>query len=222
MRGGIRLVFVLLACVVSVASALEAKSMTVPRGTAPVLDGTLSEGEWGDALRIPLNDQAHFLLKHADGFLFLGIQATTMGTGSLLLVVGEEVHVLHASAALGTAIYAREGEVWDLRQDFVWQCRTLGFSNYAQNERARFLGQNGWLGTIGYLGAPTQSEYQIAWGDEPLILLFLFLEGTDPLQLLSWPLTPEAASPYLTLITGPMPTEIRCSLSDWATLERGD
>jgi len=220
MRSIARLLPVLLACIGML--GLLASSTTVPRGTAPVLDGTLSADEWSDALAIDVTAQARIFLKHTDGHLFLGIQATTMGVGSPLVVVGEEIHVLHTSAALGTAIYAREGDVWKLRQDFTWQCRSTDFSTYAQNERARFLERNRWLGTIGYLGDPTQFEYQIACGEGPLTLLFLFAEFTDSLQLLSWPLAAEDAAQYTELVTGTAPTELCFQVGDWATLERGE
>jgi hypothetical protein len=219
MRSKSRLVLTALLCLFF-ASSLVLAGTPVPKGAAPVLDGTLSEGDWDVAFSVQLNSQARLLLKHSDGFLFLGIQATTMGVGSPCIVRGEDILVLHASAALGTAIYHHDDSAWTLQQDFVWQCRTLGFSAYALDERARFLQENGWLGTIGYLGAPTQFEYQIAWGDQPLTFLFLFAEFTDKMWLLSWPISPADAAQYLTLITGPMPAEIHARLDVWATLER--
>ena len=212
---------VLLACLGAL--GLVAGSTTVTRGAAPVLDGTLSPGEWTDALAIDVTAQARIFLKHADGYLFLGIQATTMGVGSPVVVVGEEIHALHASAALGTAIYVREADVWVLRQDFSWQCRTTGFSAYALNERARFLERNGWLGTIGYLGEPTQFEYQIAWGSEPLTFLFLFADFTDTIHLLSWPIPPADAAQYEGVITSsPTPPTLQCTLKNWAVLRKGE
>jgi hypothetical protein len=215
---GLALIFLLFAVPTHAATLV-----TVPHGTAAVLDGTLAEGEWSDALQIRLNDQAHLMLKHADGFLFLGIQATTRGFASPLIVGGGEILVLHASAALGTAIYAREGDAWTLRQDYVYECRSTGFYPYALTQRARFLEQNGWLGTIVYLGDPTQFEYQILWGDGPLTFLFMFMEFTDPIQFLSWPLDPTASAPYSAMISAdPTPAEFHCTLDEWATLEKGD
>jgi hypothetical protein len=211
-----------LACVSALSFAVGAAPTTIPAGTTPVLDGTLSAEEWTDALLIPLTGQAHILLKHADGFLYIGIQATTMGVGSPLIVRGEEVLVLHSSAALGTAIYTRDGEAWNLTQDFTWQCRSVGFSTPALNQRARFLEQNGWLGTIGYLGDPNQFEYQIAWGDRPMTLLFLYADFTDTMHLLSWPIPPADAAQYATVITGPTPSQICFSLAGWATLVKGE
>ncbi|MBE0635850.1 hypothetical protein IH601_07635 [Candidatus Bipolaricaulota bacterium] len=126
--------------------------------------------------------------------------------------------MLHASAALGTAIYAQEEDTWTLSQAFTWQCRTLGFSEDAIAERNLFLETEGWLGTIGYLGTPTSFEYQILLDEEPLQMLFLFLETTTPLQIVSWPIDPESASPYTAIITGPIPGEASFNLSSWAVL----
>ena len=201
---------------------LQATTTTVPRGTAPVLDGVLSEGEWCDALTIQLNADERLLLKHADGYLYLGVQATVLALPTPLVVRGDEVRALHASAALGTAVYVRSGDVWNLRQGYVWQCRTLGFSEFAMAERAKFLEQQGWLGTIAYLGEPSQCEYQIAWGDEPLTFLFLLLVGPEPLRFVSWPIPTIAAAQYEDLVMGGTPAQITCSLGDWATLEKGE
>lgn len=220
MKSSICVAVFVVVCLVPTVCLAEGATL-VPSGSVPRLDGTLAEGEWDDALRIPLNDTAYILLKHSDGFLYLGIQATAMGVGSPLIVRDNEVLALHASAALGTAIYAREDSTWTLRQDFVWQCRSTGFSTNAQNERARFLEENRWLGTIGYLGEPTQCEYQIAWGSEPLAFLFLFADFTDTIHLLSWPIPPADAMEYASVITSsPTPPYIELTFEDWATLER--
>ncbi|MCK5585191.1 hypothetical protein KAJ02_03885, partial [Candidatus Bipolaricaulota bacterium] len=114
--------------------------------------------------------------------------------------------------------FAQEEGVWGLQQSFEWQCRTLGFSAYAIEERARFLEQDGWFGTIGYLGTPTEFEYKILLDEEPLRMLFLFLETTDPLQLLSWPVPVDVADAYLEIITGPIPNELSFDFDRWAVL----
>jgi len=190
----------------------------VPLGVEPVLDGTIVADEWADAMMVELSPESTLFLKHANGYLFLAFRATTMGVPSPLLVRGDEVRVLNASAALGTAIYAEEGGIWGLTQAFEWQCRRQGFSTSAVAERERFLAQEGWLGTIGYLGARTEFEYMILLDEEPVRLLVLFMEATDPLQLLSWTIPPDEASQYLEIVTGPIPDEATFDLARWAVL----
>ncbi len=222
MRHGVVVVLASLVCVALAALLLQATTTTVPQGTAPVLDGVLSEGEWCDALSIRLNADECLFVKHADGYLYLGIQATGLALPTPLLVRGDELRALHASAALATAIYVRDGNVWNLTQRYVWQCRTLGFSEFALTERARFLEQQGWVGTMAYLGTPSQCEVQIAWGDEPLTFLFLLLVGPEPLRFVSWPIPAAEAVQYEALVMGDTPAQIRCSPADWATLVKGE
>jgi hypothetical protein len=182
------------------------------------MDGTLSPGEWDDALLLSLSADFAVFVKHANGYLFLGIQATTQGVPSPMIVRGGEIYVLHASAALGTAIYAQQEDMWSMTQAFTWQCRTLGFSEAAIAERNQFLEAEGWLATIGSLGTPTMFEYQILLDEEPLQMLFLFLATTTPLQIVSWPESQEVTASYLDMITGPIPDRAIFDLNDWGIL----
>ena len=209
---------VILICFVAASSVQASDPLHVPLGSVPILDGTLAPDEWADASSIPLNPDSTLFLKHAEGFLYLAVRATTMGVPSPLIVRDGEVVVLHASAALGTAIYAQEDESWVLRQPFVWQCRSRSFSEAAKAERAQFLEAEGWLGTIGYLGTPTMFEYQIRLDEEPLRMLFLFMEATTPLQLLSWPLSAESVASYLDVVTGSIPETAGFDPDSWAIL----
>lgn len=217
MRTGCSLMILLLMLAIT-GQAQIADPVVIPEGSVPIIDGTLSSDEWADALSIPLNEDSTLFLKHAEGFLYLAVQATTMGVPSPLIVRNGEVCVLHASAALGTAIYAQEEEAWILTHGFTWQCRTGGFTAAAVAERDLFLKQEGWLGTIGHLGIPTEFEYMLLLGEEPLQMLFLFLETTNPFQVLSWPVSQDIASSYLEIITGPIPGEATFDLDTWAIL----
>ena len=194
----------------------EPMTYQVPLGAQPVLDGTIDSDEWADAAAFELGESSTLYLKRANGHVFLAIRATTMGIPSPLIVRGEDVFVLHASAALGTAIYSRQDGVWLQTQAFVWQCRELGFGPSAVAAREAFLEQEGWLGTVGRLGARTEFEYQILLDGESLRVLFLFMEASQ--RVLSWPATPEETMHDLPLITGPIPGEIAVDFGEWALL----
>ncbi len=212
-------------CVVSLAPS-EVLIHTVPSGSMPVLDGTLSAGEWDDALRIALDARTTLSLKHAEGALFLGLSARTTGVVSPCVVRGSDVWVLHASAALGTAIYGQDGETWRQSEGFSWDCRTTGFGEQALAEREAFLAREGWLGTIGYLGAPTHFEVRVELLDRDsmtILFLFLFLGSGFPRQVVTWPDLEEPGD-YAELITGPVPENVAFDVTTWARLafERGD
>ncbi|MBU0596452.1 hypothetical protein KJ567_07200 [Candidatus Bipolaricaulota bacterium] len=218
MRCGILFAFLLSFVIALPGFGQASDPVQVPCGTEPVLDGTIATDEWADAMTVELSPESMLFLKHSAGHLFLAIRAATMGVPSPLIVRGEEVHVLHASAALGTAIYAEQDGTWRLTQTFEWRCRTRGFAAAAIAERERFLAEEGWLGTIGYLGAPTEFEYMILLDEEPVRMLVLFMEATDPIQLLSWPIPADEAGDYLEIITGPVPDEVAFDLDQWAVL----
>jgi len=200
------------------ASSQGAIDVSVPLGQEPLLDGTISTEEWDDARAIELNDRSTLYLKHANDMLYIAVRATTMGIPSPLILREGDVHVLHASAALGSAVYHETDGVWGQAKDFEWHCRLRGFSEMAVAERAAFFAQEGWLGTIGYLGARTEFEYKIRLDGSSLRMLFLFMEATRPAQVLSWPAEPEEADHYLPLITGPIPLEISVDFGQWAVL----
>ena len=64
--------------------------LTVPRGQVPLIDGTIMEGEWDAAAEISLPDGSRLFFLHAEGSLFLGIQANTddMIVGNVFLDLG--------------------------------------------------------------------------------------------------------------------------------------
>jgi hypothetical protein len=199
--------------------ASDRTTLLVPEGTVPTLDGTLSDDEWADAQGISLDDGTTLFLKHADGALFLGLSTRAMGVVSPCIVRGDDVWVLHASAALGTAVYEERSGAWTRSQDFTWSCRRTGFDEAALREREAFLEQEGWLGTIGYLGIPTDFEYRIdLLGEDSLAILFLFLGSGHPRRVLSWPVDLSGTSEYTALVTGPLPETMPFDIGAWARL----
>jgi len=142
-------------------TAVEARILPVPRGTAPVIDGTLEETEWADALVTPVDDDFSLLWLHADGLLYVGIRHTVPGAVNLVVAQGERVKVLHSSAALGSAFYGRrEDGTWVMEHDFSWCCRAPG----EMDARSALLVEEGWTATIGWTGVAGEVEYQVEVG----------------------------------------------------------
>ena len=139
MRSATWIVVLICLSAMATSAAQATDPIIVPDGSVPTIDRTLSSDEWSDALSIPLNEDSTLFLKHSHGYMYLAVQATTMGVPSPLIVRDGEVYVLHASAALGTAIYTQEEAAWTLTQGFTWQCRTPGFTTPAVAERDHFL-----------------------------------------------------------------------------------
>ena len=90
--------------------------MNVPRGTAPDVNGKLSDGKLDEARVVPLSDGGQLYLMHTDGYLFLGIRGgEDEGIGSVCYYEDDEVSILHASAGYTIAHYRKGEEDWQLR-----------------------------------------------------------------------------------------------------------
>jgi uncharacterized protein YceK len=194
-------------------------SITVPVGNSPIIDGILSPGEWADATVETFADGSQLLLLQAGDFIYLGIKANESGTiaGNVFIQRGDEIAILHTSAALGTAVYKKGEDSWKQTQDFTWRCRNTGNSESAQAERAEFLKDEGWLAANGLMGTPNELEYQIKIPDQDFRLAMVYIKATYPYEKVPWPakLDDDCIQPA----SGGLPLVMQFSPAQWAKLE---
>lgn len=190
----------------------------VPRENPPILDGTLAPGEWDNARRETFADGSQLYLMRDERYLDLGIRANTPGmiVGNVFVNRGDEIAVLHASAALGTAVYERGGNNWQQTRGFSWCCRDTGDGEAAQAERAAFLAQEHWVAANSVMGTPEDLEYQVELTGDTLRLAVTFVRASDPNARIAWPagLRDDCIRPT----PGGFPTELDFSPEEWATL----
>jgi hypothetical protein len=193
--------------------------VSVPVGIAPSIDGTLSPGEWDDATVETFTDGSQLLLLQAGDFTYVGIKAivTEMIAGNIFINSGDEITILHSSAALGTAIYQSGMNGWHQTQDVTWRCRNAGSSQAAQAERIEFLQDEGWLAANGLMGTPNELEYQIKLPDQDFYLAVVYIKATYPYEKVSWPanLDDDCTQPS----SGRLPSVMQFSPVQWARLE---
>ncbi len=176
----------------------------------------MSADEWGDAKRELFSDGSELLLKHHDGYLYLGIRASKPGmiVGNIFVNHGDRVSILHSSAALGTAIYEKGADGYRQTQDFVWRCRNSGSSPSAQAERDAFLEQEGWVADNSYMGTPQELEYKIAMPNGSLRLAVTFTPASDVSARIYWPVS--LADDCTKSPQGEFPKNMQFSPSTWA------
>ncbi len=193
--------------------------ITVPLGVSPTIDGRMSPGEWDGARQETFSDGSELFLMYAEGYLYLGLRANPadMIAGNIFLERGDEVLILHASAALGTAIYAPGAQDWEQTQGFMWRCRATSDSPAAQAEREAFLQEEGWLANNSRMGTANELEYQIAIPEERLRLAVTFLRASDIEERIFWPVNLDDDCTRPT--PGGMPTQLSFTLDEWATIE---
>ena len=182
------LVIVILGAFVAHAARFDGEGeITVPQGRAVLIDGVIESEEWADAVLITIDSQADLYLKHADGFLLLGLVTQKPIVGNVLVQTGSEVRILHSSAALGTAVYHEDSDLWIRTKDFVWRCRSRMLTESALAQRDVFLQEEGWLASITYMGEYNHLEYQIADSDTIAKLALVLLTAAQPSDFLVWP-----------------------------------
>jgi len=190
----------------------------VPEGEIPKIDGVMSKTEWGDAWTGIFSDNSRIFLKINDGYLYLGIQAATkdMIVGNVFINHNDEIKILHSSAALGTAIYKKEGTSWKQDQPFSWRCRETGESESAIKEREDFLITDGWVAANARMGTPNELEYKILVTEETFRIAVNFIEGSKQESKNPWPIGLNDG--VITPTPGGYPLEMSFNLSIWGVL----
>jgi hypothetical protein len=154
-----------------------------------------------------------------DDYLYLAVRSVTpeMIGANVFVADGEQVRILHTSAALGTAVYQQKGSIWQQTQDFDWQIRSTSSSDTAQAERAAYLQENGWLAANSRMGTPNELEYQIKRTDTtPRIAVSLF-RSSAPNERVVWPTPLNDAT--IQANPGGLPPEMHFTPEQWATYE---
>src|SRR5262245_28376811 len=102
-------------------SAADRSPSLPASSTAPRLDGRIEPAEWRGARPLSLGSHGRALVLRRDMTLFVAIDGGAKGIASLLVLRGDRMYVLHASAALGTGIYRRDADgSWVREQDFTF------------------------------------------------------------------------------------------------------
>ncbi len=194
-------------------------STNTPQVNPPIIDGTLSPGEWDTAVIETITDNSELLLMQDDDYLYLGIRSVTpeMIGSNIFIEEGGLIRILHTSAALGTAVYQQGPNNWQRTQDFDWQCRNTGNSAAAQAERTVYLQENHWLAANSRMGAPNELEYQIERNDTaPRIAISVF-RSSSPNERAYWP--PALNDDTIQPNPGGLPENLDFSPEQWAILE---
>ena len=194
---------------------MSEKPLIVPQGQLSALDGIISPGEWDSAVINLFTDGSELLLMQDGEFLYVGIRAIETGTiaGNVFIQRGDDIQILHSSAALGTAIYRKGDENWQQIQDFVWRCRSTGNTETALSERDEFLAEESWLATNGLMGTPNELEYQIKIPDGDFRLVAVYIKASPPYEKVPWP--PDLTDDTIMPTSGGFPYTFKFSPEQW-------
>ena len=188
----------------------------------PTVDGSITSGEWDQAIVRKFKDGSELLILQLEKSLFLAIRASGSETitGNVYLAQDGKIEILHTSAALGTAIYEQQGDNWLLMQGFEWCCRGTMDSERARSERDQLHETTGWLGINSRLGEPNVLEYQIELHTTPIKMAVGFLSSSDVKNMLTWP--PELDDDAIRPMPNGPPDVVNFHPDTWAIVEIND
>ena len=191
---------------------------TLPVGNEATIDGVFSPGEWDPAYQTELVGGGDLLLMQKDGYLYLGVRAKPEPVTSICVDQGDQVSILHSSAALGTATYQHGDQSWEKIRDFEWCCRETSDSPQAQQSRAEQLQRDNWVANNGLTGAAEEVEFKILMPEGLLRLGVTSIGAPDYRDIAWWPQVLADDCRSLRMIQGETPDQAQFSLEKWMTL----
>ncbi len=201
----------------SILIAQSTGSGSLPPGVT--LDGRVDETEWKAASTQQLEGGGTVRLMFGDNLLYVGIRGPAAGTAHVCVGSGDEVRILHVSAAVGSALYRQAAGSWTLQSPFSWSLREPGLTGAPADARTAYLQKEGWVGTVSRMGRDTDRELVIDRSRfrSPLRLAVAYVATTSGgLGGVSrWPDLSDTCSDQKT-IAGHLPEKARFLVNDWA------
>lgn len=142
---------ILLCAAVSASIGGCAARNAAERSDAPpvVLDGDIGAAEWAGAERMRHPDGGELLVLRRAGNMSIAYRGERQKIATVCVASGSRVRVLHASAALGEALYERESDGgWRLTRTFDrWTRPTEGADALGADVLEAHVWKHGWAAT---------------------------------------------------------------------------
>lgn len=205
------------------ATPAESKPLLVPHGPPIELDGKLGETEWKGALRQELTGGGELLLRHDGKNVFLAVRSPKPGWTHVYLAFEDEVRVLHASAALGAAVYRKDDQdAWQPTQTFPtrddWKLRSAELTPAMAVAREAHLVEERWVASNTTMG-PRECEFIL---DRRLVspkTRLAVAYASDPAAPSYWPARLADDCRKRELVTGTTPAGLTFAPETWERLE---
>jgi hypothetical protein len=118
--------------------------------------------------------------------LRVAVKGPLAGLASLCVGDNSRVRILHASAAVGEAVYTRRGDRWALDSGFDWRLRDAASGRPAQSEIREFFDRTGWVANASRTGAGERA-FRIRMAEGIRFLGVTDLSTSEPMVLSRWP-----------------------------------
>lgn len=147
----------------------------------------------------------------------LHVTVTGPRAGLASLCVGDDrrVRILHASAAVGEALYERSGGTWTLKRGFDWKLRDSPQAGPPSAQASdEFFAAMGWTANPSREGAPRR-DFRIRLTGDVRFLGVAFLSTEDPLAVAHWPASMDDDCRSVKVAQGYLPETARFTPERW-------
>ncbi|MBL8517803.1 MAG: hypothetical protein JNM76_12640 [Betaproteobacteria bacterium] len=146
---------------VAAALAIIFPASAAAQAARPVIDGSIDREEWKGAQRHALIGGGELLILRQADELFVAVRGGARGLASLCIGNKDQVEVLHASAALGTAVYSRHDRSWLRGTAFDWKVRDrAALADQLAAERESYFAEHQWIANASSTESPDR-EFHI-------------------------------------------------------------
>lgn len=180
------------------------------------------DSEWARAVEAE-HGPIRLAFQESAGIVEVGLQTPPLFVASLCIERGDQIHMMHASSAVGHGTYVRRAGTWTLTEPFEWRLRGADGAPATANEQSRHFELYGWVANTVTTGMAGQTDFRISarflGGRVIRMALGLLLEG-DGSDVEGWPPAPgEDGCTDRSTIAGPLPDSADFHPSSWALLE---
>ncbi len=193
-------------------------------GQAPepiIPDGRFTESAWERA-EVVGNDAIELSIVRGPDWLGFGLRTNPLFVATLCVEQGDEVHVLHASAAVGRARYRHDDGMWRLLESFEWALRGTNDDPVEPDARSAYLAREGWVAHTVQTGRPGHTEFLLDTRrfDEPVRVSVSLMMAAEPHPVDGWPVEAGQGCAAHDTVAGPPLGEIVFATDRWIRVER--
>lgn len=140
------------------------------------------------------------------------------GLASLCVADDSRVRILHASAAVGEAIYERSAGAWQLKSKFDFKLRDSRRDGPPTDaDRSQYFGVMGWVANASSAGNPRR-EFRIR-STGMRFLGATFMTTDEPMAVSSWPSSMKDDCTSLRVAQGYLPERAQFQPDTWHRIE---
>ena len=162
----------------------------------------------------PLAGGGDVIVRAEPGALHVTVTGPRAGLASLCVADDTTVRILHASAAVGEALYERSDDTWVLKSKFDFKLRESRTGPPTEQERNEYFSAMGWVANASRTG-DVKREFRIRLSDAVRFLGVTFFTTSEPMAVSHWPAAMEDDCRAVRVAQGYLPETAQFRPATW-------